>query len=215
MSVPAGRAQQKAGTRQSLMRAAARLFADRGFAAVTTVELGDAAGVSGPALYKHFSSKEALLVAVLLDASERLLDGGRLIVGQASAPAEMLRRLIAFHLDFATSEPDVIRLQDRELALLPADARHTVRRLQREYVQEWDRVLSALRPEMSEAERQTRLLATFGLLNSTPHSAVPTGVRAGAILAEMAERALLGVAAAMGANPGADDALDPTGAAGS
>lgn len=196
MSAPAGRAQQKASTRQSLMRAAARLFADRGYAAVTTVELGDAAGVSGPALYKHFSSKEALLVAVLLDASERLLDGGRLIVRQVTAPPDMLRQLIAFHLDFATSEPDVIRLQDRELALLPADARHTVRRLQREYVQEWDRVLTALRPEMSEAERQTRLLATFGLLNSTPHSAVPTGDRAGVILAEMAEHALLGVAPA-------------------
>ena len=62
------------------MRSAARLFADRGFAAVSTVELGDTVGMSGPALYNYFPSKEALLAELLIDASRRLLAGCREIL---------------------------------------------------------------------------------------------------------------------------------------
>lgn len=186
------RATQKANRRASLMRSAARLFAERGFAAVTTVELGDAVGMSGPALYNYFPSKDALLAELLVDASTRLLNGCRAIIADEDAPAATLDRLIAFHLEFATGDPDIIRIQDRELAQLPPDVRHDVRSLQRRYVQEWDRVLAALRPGMAEDERQTRLLAVFGLVNSTPHSAPPSGERAGGILAAMARDALLG-----------------------
>ena len=50
-------------------------------------------------------------------------------------------------------------------------------------VEEWDAVLARLRPHLAADERQTRLLATFGLLNSTPHSAV--AANAPAILADM------------------------------
>lgn len=184
------RATQKANRRASLMRSAAKLFADRGFAAVSTVELGEAVGMSGPALYNYFPSKEALLAELLLDASRRLLEGCREILADRRAPAETLAALIAFHLEFATSDPDIIRIQDRELPQLPPATNHEVRNLQRLYVQEWDRVLAALRPDLSVDERQTRLLAAFGLLNSTPHSATPTGVEAGTILAGMASRAL-------------------------
>lgn len=165
------RATQKANRRAALIRSAAHLFAERGFAAVSTGELGEAVGMSGPALYKHFPSKDALLAEILVDVSERLLAGGREILGSGHQPGETLERLIRFHLDFATSDPDVIRLQDRELpALVPEDNRR-VRRLQREYVQSWDGPLAGLRPDLDGGERQVRLMATFGLLNSTPHSA--------------------------------------------
>lgn len=189
---PTWRATQKANRRASLMRSAAALFAQRGFAAVSTVELGEAVGMSGPALYNYFPSKEALLAEVLIDASQRLLDGGRTLVAEAGTPADVLARLVRFHLDFATADPDTIRIQDRELAQLPAEANHTVRSLQRQYVQEWDAVLAALLPELEADERETRLLATFGLLNSTPHSAVAPGDRSAGILAAMALRALAG-----------------------
>lgn len=191
---PTWRAIQKANRRESILRAAAQLFAARGFAAVSTVEIGEAVGMSGPALYNYFASKEALLAAVLVEASTRLLDGCRDIVAQARPAGETLDDLVSFHLDFATSDPDIIRIQDRELAQLPLEVNHRVRELQRRYVQEWDRILAQVREDMPEPERQTRLLAVFGLLNSTPYSAVPTGDGARAILQAMAVGALLGAA---------------------
>jgi AcrR family transcriptional regulator len=186
------RATQKANRRAELMSSAARLFAERGFAAVSTADLGDAVGMSGPALYRHFASKEALLCDLLLDASERLLEGGRALTASGGDAREVFEALIAFHLEFATADADVIRVQDRELANLPAEVNQRVRRLQREYVREWVGPLAVLRPDLDDDERETRLLAAFGLLNSTPHSAAPSGDRAGGILAGMARRALLG-----------------------
>jgi AcrR family transcriptional regulator len=185
---------QKANRRAQLLERAAALFAERGFAAVTTVELGDAVGVSGPALYKHFASKEAILAELLLDASERLLAGCRSILAGAAAsdPRGALGELIGFHIGFAVAAPDIIRIQDRELAGLPADVGRRVRTLQRTYVSEWDAVLAAARPDLAPAERETRLLGAFGILNSTPHSAAVSGDAAAGILAAMTERALIG-----------------------
>ncbi|NUL45511.1 TetR/AcrR family transcriptional regulator [Cellulosimicrobium funkei] len=193
------RATQKAHRRAALMESAARLFAERGFAAVSTAELGEAVGMSGPALYKHFPSKDALLAEILVDASERLLDGCRTILAEDSSEeargdaADTLMRLIRFHLEFATTDPDVIRIQDRELPSLAPEDNQEVRRLQREYVQLWDGVLARLDPAMRDGERQVRLLGTFGLLNSTPHSAPDsTEDPAGVVLAGMAYRSLAG-----------------------
>lgn len=184
---------QKANRRARLLESAAALFAARGFAAVTTVEIGEAVGLTGPALYRHFASKEAILAELLVDASERLLAGCRAILADASGdPDERLAELIAFHIGFAVAAPDIIRIQDRELAGLPAEINQRVRTLQRTYVSEWDAVLAAARPELSSAERETRLLGTFGMLNSTPHSAAASGERAAGILAAMAHGALLG-----------------------
>ena len=47
--------------REQILATAAELFAARGFHGVSVAELGAACGISGPALYKHFSSKQAML----------------------------------------------------------------------------------------------------------------------------------------------------------
>lgn len=67
----------KAERRAALLAAAARLFAERGFDGVTLEDIGAAVGVSGPAVYRHVAGKQALLGAILVDVSERLLAGGR------------------------------------------------------------------------------------------------------------------------------------------
>lgn len=59
--------------RQQIIEIAAPLFAERGFHGVSIYDLGAAMGTSGAALYKHFASKDALLGAMLVDISERLL----------------------------------------------------------------------------------------------------------------------------------------------
>lgn len=177
------RATQKANRRAALMRASAQLFAERGYSAVSTVELGEAVGMSGPALYNYFPSKEALLCELLIDVSTRLLAGCLEIAGDEASAEHKLDELIAFHVEFATTEPDIILLQDRELSSLPAEANRRVRRLQREYLREWEKVLAELHPEFTPEECQTRLLATIGLLNSTPHSARATGAAAAETIA--------------------------------
>lgn len=187
------RSTEKAKTRQRYLDAACRLFADRGFHAVSIDDLGAAVGVSGPAFYRHFTGKEAILGEILIGVSERLVEGLRGILAAEEPPRETLLSLIDFHVDFATSERDVIRLQDRELASLPDEPNRTVRTLQRRYLDGWVGVLRELHPEATRAELRVRMQGVFGLLNSTAHnSAVDDGTDVRRILGEGAAAVLLG-----------------------
>ena len=63
--------------REQILATAAQLFAARGFHGVSVAEIGAACGISGPALYKHFASKDAMLAQMLVSISETLLAEGR------------------------------------------------------------------------------------------------------------------------------------------
>jgi AcrR family transcriptional regulator len=160
----------KADRQAAILHEAARLFAERGYSGVSLEDLGAAVGVSGPAVYRHFENKQALLGAILVGVSARLHAGGRAVVDAGGSPADQLRAIIAFHVDFAVADADVIRVQDRDLASLRDDDRHTVRRLQREYVELWIGILATLHPSHSEGDLRVRAHACFGLINSTPYS---------------------------------------------
>ena len=167
---PTRRSRLKSDRRTQLASAAERLIAERGFSAVRLEDIGAAAGVSGPAIYRHFASKEALLVELLVGVSTRLLEGARAVRARRCDPATTLEQLIDFHLDFVFAEPDLIRIQDRDLAQLPSAAHRQVRRAQRQYVEIWAAVLRDLDPGLGETDAQLMAHAAFGLLNSTPHS---------------------------------------------
>ncbi|MEE2855711.1 MAG: TetR/AcrR family transcriptional regulator [Actinomycetota bacterium] len=173
VDAPNRRSQLKSDRRLQLLSAAERLFAERGFLAVRLEDIGAAAGVSGPAIYRHFPNKESLLVELLVGISTRLLAGARQVQTDSTDAAAALDGLIDFHLDFVFNEPDLIRIQDRDLAYLPEAAEKQVRKAQRQYVEVWVGVLRELNPELAEADARLTAHAVFGLLNSTPHSVKP------------------------------------------
>jgi AcrR family transcriptional regulator len=172
---PTRRSRMKSDRRSQLLSAAERQFAERGFLAVRLEDIGAAADVSGPAIYRHFPNKEALLVELLVGISTRLCEGGRAVVADAQNARGALDGLIDFHLDFALSESDLIRIQDRDLSHLPASAQRQVRKSQRQYVEIWVRVMRELDPTLDEGDARLMAHAAFGLLNSTPYSTKPAG----------------------------------------
>ncbi|WP_354190867.1 TetR/AcrR family transcriptional regulator [Arthrobacter sp. UYCu712] len=197
------RSQAKENRRQALLSAAAELFAVDGFNRVSLEDLGAAAGVSGPAVYRHFSGKQAVLGALLLSVSQDLLDGGRRVVTDSDGAAAALAGLVTFHVDFALSNPDVIRVQDQDFSNLAEDDQAEVRTLQRNYVELWVEVLAGLHTDTEAAELRMRAHATFGLINSTPHSVRSHGrriavKRARPLLESMALAALMAPATPQG-----------------
>ena len=188
---PNPRSRRKSDRRLQLLGAAERLFAERGFLAVRLEDIGAAAGVSGPAIYRHFPNKESLLVELLVGISTRLLAGAREVQSRETDAAAALDGLIDFHLDFALGEPDLIRIQDRDLAYLPAAAERQVRRAQRQYVEVWVSALRRVEPALAETDARLMAHAVFGLLNSTPHSLKPDGAaRSRAVMRAMTVAAL-------------------------
>lgn len=187
---PNRRSQLKSDRRLRLLSAAERLFAERGFLAVRLEDIGAAAGISGPAIYRHFPNKESLLVELLVGISARLLSGAREVRALSSDAASALDGLIDFHLDFAMGEPGLIRIQDRDLSHLPAAAEKRVRKAQRQYVEVWVGVLRELNPERAESDARLTAHAVFGLLNSTPHSKPAAVARSRALMRAMTVAAL-------------------------
>ncbi len=179
---------ERPSRRDEILRAAAQLFAERGSRAVGVDDVGAAVGVTGPAIYRHFASKDAMLAEMLLRISETLLAGGsERVADVGNDPAAQLRALIAFHVDFALDNPALITVQDRDLGSLPDDDAAQVRRLQRRYVEVWVSVLARLLPGTDATLCRARAHAVFGLINSTPHSAGRLGRPAlAALLADMA-----------------------------
>lgn len=157
--------------RLEILDAAAGLFAARGFHGVSIEDIGGAVGTTGPALYRHFSGKEALLAEMLLDVSERLHTSAASRVTEALDAERALDALLTVQIEFALSHPSLITVHDRELGNVPEPARRQIRRLQRLYVEEWVTVLSELYPGCPPPRLRAATHAVFGLLNSTPHSA--------------------------------------------
>ena len=172
------------------MAIAAELFAEKGFHGVSIAELGAACGFSGPALYRHFRSKDAVLAEMLVSISDELLTVGRQRVRDAATAAEALRALIDWHVTFALEHQALIIVQDRDWSALPQEAREKVRETQRRYLEVWVKQLRAIHPEIAPKPARASVHATFGLLNSTPHSALLEPVEMRALLAGMAAKAL-------------------------
>ena len=177
--------------RAQIAMAAAELFCAHGYHGVGIDEIAATVGISGPAVYRHFPNKDAVLVELLVGISTRLHEGGSAAAEASDSPSAALDALVEFHLDFALGEPDLIRIQDRDLESLPADARRQVRQTQRKYVEVWVGVLEQLDPQLDQADARIKAHATFGLINSTPHSANPASpARARRVLRDMTLAAL-------------------------
>ena len=91
-------------TRSAILREAALLFAARGFDAVSVREVVEAAGVSKPALYYHFGSKEGLasaLIGEFLESATRMRRG---VFAQTTGVRDLLelytREMLALALNY-------------------------------------------------------------------------------------------------------------------
>ena len=161
---------EKEKRREQLLTAAGRLFAERGFAAVSLDEIGAEVGVTGQAIYRHFDSKQDMLGVLIGQASRHLLARGKDFEVQYRDTFERLQRLVALQTDFALNSSDIIRVQDRDLAAVVERQQHEIRRTQREYIDIWVRAMHNVHPQETEDQRLIRAHALFGLINSTGHS---------------------------------------------
>jgi AcrR family transcriptional regulator len=177
--------------REQIIEIAAELFATKGFHGVSVGELGKACGMSGPALYKHFDSKDAVLAEMLVNISERLLAEGQIRVARSSSAAGALEALIEWHVDFAVRHRALIVVQDRDWQSLSPSDRETVRTLQRAYVDVWATQLRRLHRGLRTDRARAMAHAAFGLINSTPHSGLIPDAAMRDLLRDMARGALL------------------------
>lgn len=107
--VPTRRAEQAAATRQRLVDAAARLFAERGYSASSVAAIGEEAGVSRGLVNFHFATKENLLHAVIQQLVDEL-EQRMFPADPPDDPLEALGVMVQAHRRFLTDQPERARL---------------------------------------------------------------------------------------------------------
>ena len=153
--------------REQLLEAAARLFSSRGFHAVGIDDIGAAAGISGPGVYRHFASKQALLESLCDRAMSRMLDGASGITRSCGDPHTSLEALVDLHVAFTVSERALIGVWVREARSLSDDVRRSLRQRMRDYERLWLGVLGPLREDLTAAEVAVVTGSTLAMLNGT------------------------------------------------
>jgi len=103
------KAEQSDATRAALSAAARQLFTERGYAATSTTEIVERAGVTRGALYHHFAAKEDLFRAVFEQLEDEVTKHVATEALTSADPLEQLRRGTRAYLD-ACIDPAVQRV---------------------------------------------------------------------------------------------------------
>lgn len=161
--------------KERILSAAADLVARHGYHAVGMADIGAAAGVTGSAIYRHFESKSAVLVALFDRVIDALLSNASRIVEEAGDESVSLTLLVRDQVRFAIDDREVLQVYMREINNLPEEDRRRLRRKQRLYLEEWVHVLGELRPDLLDAEARALVHAAIGAIQSVLHyqSGVP------------------------------------------
>jgi TetR/AcrR family fatty acid metabolism transcriptional regulator len=99
-----------ADKREAILKAATRVFAQRGFFNAQVADVAKAAGVAAGTVYLYFRSKDDLLVSLFERTMKEAIAAGRNALIGATDPRDRLRRIARLHLE---------RLgRDRDLAVV-------------------------------------------------------------------------------------------------
>jgi AcrR family transcriptional regulator len=162
--------------KSQLTAIAAGLFCARGYDGVGINDIAAAAGITGPALYRHFPDKRAILSRVVLSALADMetATAGALPVLQKPSPDQarsMLRALAAATVD----RRDVAALWRWEGQHLSADDQREIERRFTALLRTWAGALASLRPDLTPADAELLCWAALSVFGSVAvhHTTVP------------------------------------------
>ncbi|TXI45372.1 MAG: TetR/AcrR family transcriptional regulator [Mycobacterium sp.] len=151
---------RRGSRREEILDAAAHLFARRGFDGVSLADLADTVGVTAPALYRHFSDKEAILTSLIEATAQRM-------VGIAEArqdDPDALASCVAAYTAEALDRPDPALTYLRERHRLRGDAAAGRVALERALLDLLVRPYSRAYPKLDGTDMLHRVIGALGAL---------------------------------------------------
>lgn len=152
------------GRREVILGAALDLFAKQGYQGTGIDEIGAAAGVSGPAIYRHFSGKHELLAAAFVHSFEQRRKEIRERLADATNAQEALELLVRDTVDNTLRERSITTLYAREIAHLPRAERKNVLARQRLFTNDWVKVLREVKPSLTDVEAGMAVTCVHSLI---------------------------------------------------
>ncbi|GAB2642946.1 TetR/AcrR family transcriptional regulator [Prescottella soli] len=114
-----------AGRREVILAESARLFSERGIAATTIREIGDAVGLNSGTLYHYFSSKDAIVSEILVCFLTDLVERYDAVVAEPETARTRLGRIVRVSLEVADMHPYATEIYQNEFANLSTLPRYT------------------------------------------------------------------------------------------
>jgi AcrR family transcriptional regulator len=151
--------------REAILSEATKLFAAKGFAGVSTEDIGGSVGISGPSVYNHFAAKSDILVAAMLRGDEWLRMDMHRAFAAASDPRDGLNRLLGSYCAFVLDNPHLIQVLVSEAEHLPEPERHRTRAAQYAYIAEWVSLLREVHPQWDAVAARIRVQAVQTMMN--------------------------------------------------
>ena len=94
------------GRKQEIIEAAAILFKEKGFSAVTMRDLATAMGIKAASLYNHITSKQEILSLIIIRLAESFTTGMNEIIKSDLDPVEKIERIIRLHIEITLANSD-------------------------------------------------------------------------------------------------------------
>ena len=126
-----------------VLRAAAKLFSERGYAATTIDAITEELKASKRAIYDHFAGKSDILLEICEQAVRFAVELAERVANEDGDPAAKLQRLARDFTLIVIENQDYITISIREMKYLPEESQRRIFRLQERF----DRVLAAILAE--------------------------------------------------------------------
>ena len=160
-------AQEEGNRRAELVRAAGRLFREKGYEATTIRDIAHAVGMRSGSPFYHFKSKQEMLKAVMLQGLEQVRRALEDAAAGKRSPRERLRAMVRAHLS-TILEPgaDFVPVLLYEWRALPDEMRADIIAVKGRYEAIWDAMLRELKQAglLRRDDAVTRLFV-LGALN--------------------------------------------------
>ncbi|MVU80801.1 TetR family transcriptional regulator [Nocardia sp. ET3-3] len=148
---------------QRILEAAEKLFSERSFDGIGVDAIGKEAGVTGSAIYRHFSNKDEILSVLFDQATDALLVR---ISEPLEDPRAELERLITAHVEFAVSHSRLAGIWAREQRALTETHQRNLARRQRRYTDRWIDALDRCYPGHPREDLVSTVRALHSLITS-------------------------------------------------
>lgn len=148
------------------MAAATELFRERGFRETSLGDIGAAAGVSGPAIYRYFDSKGELLSVLIEEAALIWRETVDQVLNEDLPPMATLELLINAAIVLQLRNGNLRDVFVKEYRSLDDAARRRVARIERVRMAEWVHLLCEVRPGLGEDEARASVTMLDGMLRS-------------------------------------------------
>ncbi|WP_433214498.1 TetR/AcrR family transcriptional regulator [Microtetraspora malaysiensis] len=157
---------RKHGVRKRIiLLQAARLFVERGYADTGIDDIGAAVGITGPAVYRHFPGKQAILLALIELSLERLREGTQAALADRDRePQEALIALVDWFSRSSVENQNLTLVMQAELLWLPEPDRRRLNRQMRQLREEWVGLLIEVRPELSDLAARIAVTSVMGMV---------------------------------------------------